>query len=63
MLAEIRKNMIERVMLQMVGTVVDMETQNIVDESIREAIVQRDQHLNLIASSVIRIRTARHFAL
>ena len=62
LLAEIRRNAIDHVMLQMAGIVVAMEIRAIIEESIREAIVQRKQSLNFIASNVIRNRTAKHFA-
>ena len=63
LLAEIRRNAIDHVMLQMAGIVVATEIQAIVEESIKEAIVQRKQSLNFIASSVVRIRTGKYFAL
>jgi len=46
----------------MAGMVVAMEIQAVVEESIEEAIVQRKESLNFIASNVIRIRTAKYFA-
>ena len=62
MLAEIHRNAVDHVMLQMADIVVAMEIQAVVEESIKEAIVQRKESLNFIASNVIRIRTAKHFA-
>ena len=62
MLAEIHSNAIDHVMLQMAGMVVAMEIQAVVEESIKEAIVQRKESLNFIASNVIRIRMAKYFA-
>ena len=55
-------NAVDHVMLQMADIVVAMEIQAVVEESIKEAIVQRKESLNFIASNVIRIRTAKHFA-
>jgi len=52
----------DHVMLQMAGVVVTMEIQNIAEESIKEAVIQRKQHLNFVASSVMKMRTARYFA-
>ena len=61
-MAEIHRNAMHHVMMQMTDYVVAVEIRQVVEESVREAMVQRKQHLNFIASQVIRMRTAKYFA-
>ena len=62
LLAEIHRNAMHHVTMQMADYVVAVEIQHVVEESVREAIVQRKEHLNFISSQVIRMRTATYFA-